>query len=483
MSTTIAKATTTANALVFQPGKRVNFSAGMVLRATDFIQSQDYPLDKLNQHNRIEHGYGIVRGLAVAAKQDAVGTPWKITVSPGVGVDRLGRAFEVGQELCADLNAWLTKNGGIPKPETDVDGNDRSYEVYVVALYDERLTDKVAIADAPCSNTGKAEADSRITDSLKLELTKTKPTMALWEASLTLRELMKRVVITEGRRDDADALYAAIKGLSATAVLPTTTPALFYIKASKAEEVLSNAEHRWVTTASPGVYARDMQHARDSAGTPAVLLATIKYTVPQATQKLEIVAVDMTSSPRLLQTQIFQGLPIARHASAQAPRRLMEFVTVTPQRANGTKQEFELWFHLDARVTGSQIRFGTKLPSVKVLAERDDGGLEDIEAFVLASAKENNIYSITLTARVAASHMRFVFDLKNVTVNDPQTTAPITGKKAKTESELPILTYLANEGLALEGYVAGDDDAPGSVIVFVRNTVATTTTTPPLKRS
>ncbi|NJM40057.1 MAG: hypothetical protein HC853_04445 [Anaerolineae bacterium] len=101
MNATTTTALTTTDPLVFQPGKRVNFSAGMVLRATDFIQSQDYPLDKLNQHNLMAHGYGIARGLAVSTKVD--GTTLKIVVAPGLGIDRLGRVFELGQELCADL--------------------------------------------------------------------------------------------------------------------------------------------------------------------------------------------------------------------------------------------------------------------------------------------------------------------------------------------------------------------------------------------
>lgn len=326
----------------------------------------------------------------------------------------------------------------------------------------------------------------------------------MWETMLKLRELMKRVVMVEGNRvednrvegnrvegnwddqADQDRLYDAIRKV-ATAPSPTTD--LFRINANNMRKVLSEAERIWMMTVLPAVYEQDWRHARDKSGTPAVLLAVVRYQAtssPGQPGQIEIVEVDMASSPYLLQTQVFQGLPIAYPSSVETPKRVINFVTVTPQPASSKTQAIELWFHLDARVSGAQTTFAEKPPGLNVLAELADGKLKEVKTTALTGTPKNNVYTVTLTldAAIPTSHLRFVFDLSDVKAIDPQAPTPTPGKKGKadTESGVPIMTYLANEGLALEGYVPGEGDAPGTVIVFVRNTAAATTTTTPVKQ-
>ncbi len=69
--------------------KRLNFFKGLVTSEQDWIEREDYRIDKLRFHTRWLHGPGVVRGfmggLAVAARGDL-----SVEVQPGVAVDGHG---------------------------------------------------------------------------------------------------------------------------------------------------------------------------------------------------------------------------------------------------------------------------------------------------------------------------------------------------------------------------------------------------------
>jgi hypothetical protein len=69
--------------------KRLNFFKGLVTSEQDWIEREDYRIDKLRFHTRWMHGPGVVRGtmggLAVAARGDL-----SVEVQPGVAVDGRG---------------------------------------------------------------------------------------------------------------------------------------------------------------------------------------------------------------------------------------------------------------------------------------------------------------------------------------------------------------------------------------------------------
>src|SRR4051812_26809162 len=76
---------------VLDPGKRVNYSLGLVLGVDEFRQEQAYFLAKHRRHNRMLHGHGTVWGLklGVPAKE-----PPEIHVAPGLA------AAQSGHEIC-----------------------------------------------------------------------------------------------------------------------------------------------------------------------------------------------------------------------------------------------------------------------------------------------------------------------------------------------------------------------------------------------
>lgn len=78
------------------PPRRVNFVNGLMLTALDLAAEQEYHRGMRYLHNRL-HGYGTVYGLDVAVTSGCV------RVSPGMGIDVLGREIVVTEPLTLRL--------------------------------------------------------------------------------------------------------------------------------------------------------------------------------------------------------------------------------------------------------------------------------------------------------------------------------------------------------------------------------------------
>jgi hypothetical protein len=78
------------------PPRRVNFVDGLMLTAADLAAEQEYHRGMRYLHNRL-HGYGTVSGLEIAV------TRGRVRVSPGAGIDVLGREIVVTAPLILRL--------------------------------------------------------------------------------------------------------------------------------------------------------------------------------------------------------------------------------------------------------------------------------------------------------------------------------------------------------------------------------------------
>ncbi len=76
--------------------RRVNFVEGLMLTASDLAAEQEYHRGMRYLHNRL-HGYGTVSGLEVDV------TRGRVRVSPGTGIDVLGREIVVAAPLTLRL--------------------------------------------------------------------------------------------------------------------------------------------------------------------------------------------------------------------------------------------------------------------------------------------------------------------------------------------------------------------------------------------
>lgn len=82
---------------------RSRFFTGKVLTADDLEQEQSYHRTKHRRHNRLLHGVGIVRGLAVAQEPRPGSGDSMVVVSPGVAIDSNGEELVVCQPANLDV--------------------------------------------------------------------------------------------------------------------------------------------------------------------------------------------------------------------------------------------------------------------------------------------------------------------------------------------------------------------------------------------
>ena len=93
--------------------KRVNYAPGMLLGIEATLAEQDYHRRRAPRHGYWLHGAGTVAGLRVSLQSkdpgnDTENVRVRLVVSPGIGVDGLGRELSVAEPYCVDLGAWLT---------------------------------------------------------------------------------------------------------------------------------------------------------------------------------------------------------------------------------------------------------------------------------------------------------------------------------------------------------------------------------------
>jgi len=78
--------------------KRVRYFDGQFLQDQDFIDEQNYQLDREHRHNRLLHGPGIADGLAVTST-----APNQVTVAPGTAIDSDGHQLALADATTVDL--------------------------------------------------------------------------------------------------------------------------------------------------------------------------------------------------------------------------------------------------------------------------------------------------------------------------------------------------------------------------------------------
>lgn len=112
-----------------RPFERNRFFHGKLMTARDMQAEQDYHAGRLNALSGLVVGEGIVRGLEVAAVDDA-GDGVEVTVEPGVALDGTGRPIVIEHAVTERL----------PAPSRD--------EIHLFVAYDEASKDRVPVPGA-----------------------------------------------------------------------------------------------------------------------------------------------------------------------------------------------------------------------------------------------------------------------------------------------------------------------------------------------
>lgn len=97
------------DAALEEPLRRVAYEAGMMLGLEATRDEQAYHRRRLNRHQYWLHGFGTLAGMRVSIAPDT--NPESMTVrlqvSPGIGIDGLGREVLLHETYCLNLGEWL----------------------------------------------------------------------------------------------------------------------------------------------------------------------------------------------------------------------------------------------------------------------------------------------------------------------------------------------------------------------------------------
>lgn len=166
--------------------KRVAFEPGMLLGVEATRAEQDYHRRRLNRHGYWLHGSGTVCGLAVSASGDDPGNNTDqvrvlLVVTPGIGIDGLGRQVTVHEPYCIDLGAWMETRhddedawGGLIRDGFDP-ADDTLWLKVTMRAQDTASALQPVLAHDPNAGTDPVAA-SRIKDCVLLELVAERPT-------------------------------------------------------------------------------------------------------------------------------------------------------------------------------------------------------------------------------------------------------------------------------------------------------------------
>lgn len=315
----------TSKSATLESHKRVRYSEGLVLGVDEFEQEEYYFLESERRHVRGLHGYGTVCGLDVSV-QDAGDAGPEIVVDPGYAMDTNGRTVCVDVAQCARLNEWLGRfegeEGGptLPEPPGPV-------ELWVQLCYRECETDLVPIPGGPCRTPEDSMTASRITESFALSFALTRPDQTECDAIRQFGDLIRQIdVIPSGSADLAVGEFTTlIQALAPGAVepLPPAPPDPIRVPEAEIEDYLEAAFLAWVTFVRPRLLPTGRHCADGPGGDGCIPLARLSFPIaaggggPVVDGAMDVVTVDESNRPYLVQTKLLQELLIGSGSTSE----------------------------------------------------------------------------------------------------------------------------------------------------------------------
>jgi len=157
------------------PLRRVSFQAGMLLGVEATQSEQDYHRRRLVRHNYWFHGYGTLLGMAVTldgnkSKNEGHDGSLTINVSPGIGIDGLGREIIIVEPYCINLSDWLAS-----QQESDLAAgidrdSDDDLRLVITVRYQDCASGLQPTMASRLNDSTDPVSPSRISDSLLLEI-------------------------------------------------------------------------------------------------------------------------------------------------------------------------------------------------------------------------------------------------------------------------------------------------------------------------
>lgn len=157
-----------------EPLRRVAYEAGMMLGLEATRDEQAYHRRRLNRHQYWLQGYGTLAGMRVGKSPDTHANDTddilvRLLVSPGIGIDGLGREVLIHETYCLNLGEWLAAQSESHLREGYDDAADTLWLKVCVRQKDCPVAQQPVLARKLNLSTDAVQP-SRTADSVMLEL-------------------------------------------------------------------------------------------------------------------------------------------------------------------------------------------------------------------------------------------------------------------------------------------------------------------------
>jgi hypothetical protein len=143
---------------------RNNFFTGKLLLERDFVDEQQYLIDKLRHHNRRLHGWGVVCGLKVKQHPTPGCRDRYVCIEPGTALDCCGREIVVFDEECFDLTSFAAVRALAEA------GDEETHELQICLRYQECGTEPIPVLYDECGCDETRCLPNRVLESFEVEV-------------------------------------------------------------------------------------------------------------------------------------------------------------------------------------------------------------------------------------------------------------------------------------------------------------------------
>lgn len=162
------------DARLADPLRRVSYEAGMLLGLDATRAEQEYHRRRLTRHQYWLQGYGTLAGMHVSMNpashpNNTDPVLVRLLVSPGIGIDGLGREVLIHETYCINLGDWLAAQSEAHLREGYDDANNTLWLNVSVRQQDCPVAQQPVLARKLNLSTDAVQP-SRIQDSVRLEL-------------------------------------------------------------------------------------------------------------------------------------------------------------------------------------------------------------------------------------------------------------------------------------------------------------------------
>jgi len=152
----------------FGPFTRNAYWTGKLMLARDFVDEQQYVVEKLRHHNQKLHGTGVVCGLTVVQHETPACRDRFVCVTPGTAIDCCGHDIVVRERDCLDL--WTVPDIKQLRERKAAGDDPGPHTLQICIRYRECETEPVPVLYDECGCADDKCAPNRVLESYQLSV-------------------------------------------------------------------------------------------------------------------------------------------------------------------------------------------------------------------------------------------------------------------------------------------------------------------------